>query len=136
LNPTEFCWKVTREEVTANESHNSKKELYEHLEIELHSAKSKVIPINNGIQFLGYRIFPNHKLLKKPNLRKFYCRLFEQINLYKNNLLNFDKIYNSYLGWQGYAQQANTYFLRKDISQELEKHFFNEVSTSQINSKS
>lgn len=32
LNPTEFCWKVTREEVTANESHNSKKELYEHLE--------------------------------------------------------------------------------------------------------
>ena len=110
--------------------------LIKYLEIELHSAKSKVIPINNGIQFLGYRIFPNHKLLKKPNLRKFYCRLFEQINLYKNNLLNFDKIYNSYLGWQGYAQQANTYFLRKDISQELEKHFFNEVSTSQINSKS
>ena len=32
LNPTEFCWKITREEVTANESHNSKKELYEHLE--------------------------------------------------------------------------------------------------------
>ncbi|HLC98007.1 MAG TPA: transposase [Candidatus Nanoarchaeia archaeon] len=32
LNPVEFCWKVTREEVTANESHNSKKELYDHLE--------------------------------------------------------------------------------------------------------
>ena len=32
LNPVEFCWKKTRDEVTANESHNSKKELYDHLE--------------------------------------------------------------------------------------------------------
>lgn len=32
LNPTEFCWKITREEVTANESHNSEGELYRHLE--------------------------------------------------------------------------------------------------------
>ena len=108
--------------------------LIKHLEIQLHSAKSKVIPINNGIQFLGYRIFPNHKLLKKPNIRKFNCRLFEQINLYKNNLLNFDKIYNSYLGWQGYAQQANTYSLRKKISKKLDTYFSNEISTLQINS--
>lgn len=32
LNPVEFCWKVTRDEITANESHNSEKELYQHLE--------------------------------------------------------------------------------------------------------
>lgn len=32
LNPTEFCWKITREEVTANESHDSEDELYTHLE--------------------------------------------------------------------------------------------------------
>lgn len=32
LNPTELCWKITREEVTANESHDSEKQLYEHLE--------------------------------------------------------------------------------------------------------
>lgn len=31
LNPTEFCWKITREEVTANESHNNEEELYQHL---------------------------------------------------------------------------------------------------------
>lgn len=32
LNPTEFCWKITREEVTANESHNSEAQLYNHLQ--------------------------------------------------------------------------------------------------------
>ncbi len=31
LNPTEFCWKLTREEVTANKSHNSEKHLFENL---------------------------------------------------------------------------------------------------------
>lgn len=31
LNPVEECWRQTREEVTANESHNSEKELYESL---------------------------------------------------------------------------------------------------------
>jgi transposase len=31
VNPTEECWKQTREDVTANHSHNSEKELYEHL---------------------------------------------------------------------------------------------------------
>lgn len=32
LNPTEFCWKLTRENVTANKSHNSEKELYHNLQ--------------------------------------------------------------------------------------------------------
>ena len=32
LNPTEFCWKMTREEITANKSHNSKEELFRNLE--------------------------------------------------------------------------------------------------------
>lgn len=32
LNPTEFCWKLTREDVTANKSHNSEKELLGNLE--------------------------------------------------------------------------------------------------------
>lgn len=31
LNPTEFCWKLTREEITANKSHNSEKELFDNL---------------------------------------------------------------------------------------------------------
>ena len=32
LNPTEFCWEITREEITANRTHNTKEELYNNLE--------------------------------------------------------------------------------------------------------
>jgi len=31
LNPVEFCWKQTREEVTANKSHNSEEQLFDNL---------------------------------------------------------------------------------------------------------
>lgn len=50
LNPTEECWKQTREEVTANYSHNSEKELYEHLK----SYWSKKQFKHNVLNYLDY----------------------------------------------------------------------------------
>lgn len=108
--------------------------LLEQLKLTLHPEKSEIININRGITFLGYRIFSYHKLLKKSNLRKFKIKLNNQIELFQNNLLDFDHIYNSYTGWQGYSKQANTYKFRKKISKHLEPYFQNEVTTSQINS--
>lgn len=45
LNPTEFCWKITRDEVTSNESHDSEKNLYNHLEMfwRNHKFRHKVV---------------------------------------------------------------------------------------------
>ena len=41
------------------------------LKLELHPDKSNIIPLRNGITFLGYRLFYHHKLLRKSNLKKF-----------------------------------------------------------------
>ena len=106
--------------------------LQKQLKLTLHPDKSKITNINRGITFLGYRIFKYHKLLKKSNLQKFKIKLNNQIELFQNNLLDFDQIYNFYTGWQGYAKQANTYKFRKRISKHLEPYFQNEVTTSQI----
>jgi len=89
------------------------------LNLQLHPEKSQILSIEQGIPFLGFRIFEHHKLLKKSNLRKCKKRLAMQELLFKQDLIKFDKIYNSYLGWKGYAQQANTYNLTARIS----KHF-------------
>ncbi len=45
--------------------------LKEKLKLEIHPDKSKIIPLQNGITFLGYKIFYHHKLLRKSNLRRF-----------------------------------------------------------------
>lgn len=56
--------------------------LKNNLKLELHPNKSKILPLRNGINFLGYRIFYHHKLLRKSNLKKFERNLKEKIASY------------------------------------------------------
>jgi len=44
--------------------------LNENLKICLHPEKSKILSLNEGIGFLGFRVFYYHKLLKKSNIKK------------------------------------------------------------------
>ena len=45
--------------------------LKESLKIELHPSKSNVLRLNSGINFLGFRVFFYHKLIRKSNLKNF-----------------------------------------------------------------
>ncbi len=49
--------------------------LKQRLKLELHPDKSKIIPLHNGVNFLGFREFYCYKLPRKSNLRKFERRL-------------------------------------------------------------
>jgi len=52
--------------------------LKQRLKLELHPEKSKVIPLHNGINLLGFKVFYNYKLPRKSNVRNFERKL----NLY------------------------------------------------------
>ena len=45
--------------------------LEEKLKLQLHPDKSKVIPLSRGVEFLGFKVFPHHRLLKRRNMRYF-----------------------------------------------------------------
>ena len=85
------------------------------LKLEMHPQKSKTISLHSGISFLGYRIFYNHKLLKKSNIRIFRRRLKEMIQEYKNNEISLEDIHNRTEAWLAYAEYANTFKLRRKI---------------------
>ncbi len=93
--------------------------LINNLKLELHPDKSKIIPLRNGINFLGYRLFNNYKLLRKTNLRKFENKFNDNIKEYKEGYLSHDDFISSLSGWCGYAQWANTYNLRKRLLEKL-----------------
>lgn len=107
--------------------------LLKYLKIELHPDKSKVICLGNSINFLGFRIFYYHKLLKKSNLRKMKFNLVLLKENYEKRETNYDKIYNFLEGWFAYTRQANTYNLRNKVIAELEKGFPGQLSTKEIN---
>ncbi len=49
--------------------------LEDFLRLELHPNKCKIIETTKGVNFLGFRIFPTHKLLRKKNVWKFEKKL-------------------------------------------------------------
>jgi len=85
------------------------------LKLELHPNKTKIIPLREGVQFLGYRIFYYHKLLRKINKRKFMKNFNEKLSLYTTKQISYEELISSLQGWFGYSRWANTYKFRKKV---------------------
>jgi hypothetical protein len=81
--------------------------LKEKLKLSLHPTKTKIISYRKGVNFLGVRIFPYHKLLRKASIRLIKCKI--------RNLVSIEKLYLSLQGWIEYASHSNTYNLIKRI---------------------
>lgn len=123
---------------------NSKAELERHksninlflrkrLFLELHPEKSKILYLHRGVDFLGIKIFPHHKLLKKRNLRKFKRKLKTFISEYNEGFVDYDAIYDSVEGWQAYAKTANTHNITKNLIKMIEERFKGEISSKELN---
>jgi len=102
--------------------HNSKEQLViwkqeidrflrEKLKLELHPQKSKIIPLPRGVDFVGFRNFYYHRLLRKRNLRK----MLFKIKQFKDRELSKEKLLESFQGWNAYAKWADSYKLRRNV---------------------
>lgn len=85
------------------------------LKIELHPEKSRIIPLENGVTLLGFRIFRDYKLLKKSNTRRIWKRMERFKEKYDKGEITFQEAEKSLDGWLAYAKFADTYNLRKRI---------------------
>ncbi len=103
------------------------------LALELHPDKSKIIPLHRGVEFLGMKIFPHHKMVKQKNLRKFHRKFQSLYKAYKKGEADYDAIYEFVEGWLAYVKNANTYTLRKKVLISMENIFPHEISTKEVN---
>jgi len=85
--------------------------LRDKLKLELHPQKSKIISFSRGIDFVGFRNFYHHKLLRKRNIRNIFSKIIE----YKNGKISKEKMLESFQGWNAYAKWANSFKLRRRI---------------------
>jgi hypothetical protein len=61
------------------------------LRLRLHVDKTVVFPVTQGIPFLGYRVFPTHRLLSKDNVRRFRRRVRRMQRQYANRGYRSDR---------------------------------------------
>ncbi|MBU1202394.1 MAG: helix-turn-helix domain-containing protein [Nanoarchaeota archaeon] len=97
--------------------------LKEILLLELHPDKSKILQLENGANFLGFRIFYNHKLIRKKNLKKFE-RNFKQLKKdYDLEIVDREKVIERFEGWIEYTRHADTYKYRRHLTRQLNNLF-------------
>jgi RNA-directed DNA polymerase len=81
------------------------------LHIKLHPDKSHISPLVRGIDFVGFRNFYHHCLLRKRNIRSMY----RKVELYKQGAWNFTDLFESYRGWQAYAKWADAHKVSEKV---------------------
>ncbi len=97
--------------------------LRKNLELELHPDKSSILTLKGGIGFLGFRIFFHHKLIKKKNLNNFDRKFRKLRKLYKEGLIDREKIIEKLEGWLSYVSHANTFKYRMYLTKLFDYHF-------------
>ena len=65
-----------------------------------------------GKRFLGYRVFPTHRLMPKENVRRFRRRVRRMQEEYAAGRVSIGEVHQRLMSWNGHARQANTYRLR------------------------
>lgn len=82
------------------------------LGLELHTNKSRVYKTADGVDFLGYRIFPDYLRVRKSVVKR-YRRKLEKMRLgYKSEKISLPEIHSSIQSWIGHVKHADSYNLR------------------------
>lgn len=89
------------------------------LELELHPKKANVFPVEKGVDFLGYQIFGNYRLLRKSTVKRFIKRTKKYQKQLYHGLIFHKKIDISVRSWVAYAKHARSWMLRKRIGERL-----------------
>jgi len=96
------------------------REYLRRLKLELHPNKSQIDLTTKGIIFLGYKVYPTHRLVIKQNVKRLRSRIKKYFELLKLKLINPQKIICSMQSWLGYAIHADSFNLRRKILSEFD----------------
>ena len=106
--------------------------LKKYLSLQLHPQKQIIREICKGTNFLGFRIFPYHKLLRKSNARSIQRNVTNMVEWHRNGMLPYDDLFAFLDGWIAYARHADTRKLRKNITVTLTNNFPRHISSIEI----
>jgi RNA-directed DNA polymerase len=85
------------------------------LRLTVHQRESTVYPVTHGIPFLGFRVFPTHRRLKRRNGVAFARRLRRHCAALARGELTYEELHQRAQGWVAHATHGDTYGLRRSL---------------------
>jgi len=101
--PTLHRWRKPIEEFLVN------------LRLKIHPDKTCIYPVSTGIPFLGFRVYPDHRRLKRQNRVAFQRRYRHMRRKYACRRLTLHKLDLAVQGWIAHAAHGDTWKLRKSL---------------------
>jgi len=83
------------------------------LRLTMHPRKSVVYPVATGIPFLGFRLYPTHRRLKRANVVAFRRRFRRLRRAYRQGEGSLEQMARSVQGWLAHAAHGDTWRLRQ-----------------------
>lgn len=83
--------------------------------LRLHPRKAQVSPVRDGLDLLGYRVYPGRRRLRNDNGHRFARRLRGYAAAYARGAMDWSDIHPRIRSWVGHAMQADTEGLRYRI---------------------
>lgn len=88
------------------------------LRLTLHERSSTVYPVENGIPYLGFRVYPDHRRLKRRNGVAFVRRLRRSRAELARREIDLQTLRSRVQGWVAHAGHADTWGLRRALLRE------------------
>ena len=85
------------------------------LRLTLHEDAAQVRPVNEGLPFLGFVVYPDHRRLKPRSGRSFCRRLAAQIRAYHAGEISQADVGASVRGWIAHVEHGDTWGLRRAV---------------------
>lgn len=110
----DFCLIHTSKKYLGCLKSEIEKFLNKHLAIYL-NRKTSIFPIRQGVDFLGYRTWITHKLIRKRSIKKMRRKLKAMSFKYAAGKISLSTIKASLMSWLGHCKHADSYRLRQKI---------------------
>lgn len=85
------------------------------LRLTLNESKAQIYPVKTGLPFLGWRLFPDRRRLRRENVRHVLRRLKRQQAEYARGELTQARLTASVRAWLAHAAHGQTYRLRRQV---------------------
>lgn len=89
------------------------------LRLKLHPRKCQVFPVKDGTDFLGYKVFPTYRRVRKASVTRFQRRMRRFQGAYANRKVPIGHISQSIRSWLGHVSHADSYELNKRLLKDI-----------------
>ena len=81
----------------------------------MHEAQAQVTSTADGAPWLGFVVYPTHRLLKRRNAVHFTRRLERNLDRYRAGRIPFAELDASVRGWVNHVRYGDTWGLRTQM---------------------